>query len=91
MTLKKQLRFRSEVKKGLFRIPLTITREMESWLRTLSDEMKATGGYKLPKSYILRSLINAAMKLNIDVSGVKSEADLEKRFEDAIRQYKGGD
>lgn len=80
-------RFRSEVRKGLFRIPLSITKEMESWLQSLSSEMKATGGYKLPKSYILRSLINAMMKLKIDVSGVKTEAELEKRFSDAIKDY----
>ncbi|MBI5614250.1 hypothetical protein HY947_04965 [Candidatus Gottesmanbacteria bacterium] len=80
-------RFRSEVRKGLFRIPLSITKEMESWLQSLSNEMKATGGYKLPKSYILRSLINAMMKLKVDVSGVKTEGELEKRFSDAIKHY----
>ena len=80
-------KFRSEVPKGLFRIPISITREMELWLQNLSNEMKATGGYKLPKSYVIRSMINALMKLKIDVSGVKSEKDLEEKIVEAIKKY----
>ena len=80
-------KFRSDVPKGLFRVPISITREMELWLQTLSNEMKATGGYKLPKSYVIRSMINALMKLKIDVSGVKSEKDLEEKIIEAIKKY----
>jgi hypothetical protein len=80
-------KFRSEVPKGLFRVPISITREMEMWLQGLSNEMKATGGYKLPKSYVIRSMINALMKLKIDVSGVKSEKDLEEKIVEAIKKY----
>ena len=80
-------KFRSEVPKGLFRIPISITREMELWLQNLSNEMKATGGYKLPKSYVIRSMINTLMKLKIDVSGVKSEKDLEEKIVEAIKKY----
>lgn len=91
MTQKKATgRFRSEVKKNLFRIPISITKDMESWLQSLSNTMKATGGYKLPKSYVLRSLLNAAMELGIDVSGVKTEEELEERILEAIKRYKKG-
>jgi len=83
-------RFRSEVRKDLFRIPVSITKDMESWLQRLSNDMKASGGYKLPKSYVLRSLLNAVMELKIDVSGVRTEEELEKRFLKAIRDYKKG-
>jgi hypothetical protein len=83
-------RFRSEVRKDLFRIPISITKDMESWLQRLSNEMKASGGYKLPKSYILRSLLNAIMELKVDVSGVKTEEELERRFLEAIKNYKKG-
>lgn len=89
MAEKKLGRFRSSVRKGLFHISFSITQEMETWFQSLSNEMKATGGYKLPKSFILRSLLNALMELKIDVSGVKTEEELEKRFLEAIRQYKG--
>ncbi|MCD6094097.1 MAG: hypothetical protein J7J51_04865 [Candidatus Omnitrophica bacterium] len=78
------------MRKDLFRIPVSITKDMESWLQRLSNDMKASGGYKLPKSYVLRSLLNAVMELKIDVSGVRTEEELEKRFLKAIRDYKKG-
>jgi len=81
-------RFRSEVPKGLFRVPIAITKEMESWLQKLSSEMKSSGGYKLPKSYIIRALLDAAMTLDPDVSGVKTERDLAKRIAAAIKKKK---
>ncbi|MDD5236556.1 MAG: hypothetical protein PHU91_02710 [Candidatus Omnitrophica bacterium] len=81
-------RFRSEVPKGLFRVPISITKEMESWLQDLSSKMKSSGGYKLPKSYIIRALLDAAMSLKIDVSQVKTEEELVERILKAIKQYK---
>jgi len=42
--------------------------------------MKKNGGYKLPRSYIIRALINACMKLDINVKGVKTEKDMEERI-----------
>jgi len=42
--------------------------------------MKKNGGYKLPRSYIIRALINACVKLDINVKGVKTEKDLEERI-----------
>ncbi len=81
-------RFRSEVQKDLFRIPISITKEMEGWLQKLSNEMKSSGGYKLPKSYVIRSLLNAAMKLKIDVTAVQTEEELVSRMLTAIKKYK---
>lgn len=81
-------RFRSEVPQGLFRVPISITKEMEAWLQDLSSQMKSSGGYKLPKSYIIRALLNAAMSLKIDVSGVKTEEELVKRIREAIKRYR---
>ena len=81
-------RFRSEVPKGLFRVPISITKEMESWLQDLSSRMKSSGGYKLPKSYIIRALLDAVRNLKIDVSEVKTEDELVKRILNAIRHYK---
>jgi len=76
------------VPKGLFRVPIAITKEMESWLQKLSSQMKSSGGYKLPKSYIIRALLDAAMTLDPDVSGVKTEGDLAKRIAAAIKKKK---
>lgn len=82
------LRFRSEVPKGLFRVPISVTKDMESWLQDLSNRMKSSGGYKLPKSYIIRALLDAARALKIDVSGVKTEQELAKRILDAIKHHR---
>jgi len=81
-------RFRSEVPKGLFRVPISITKEMESWLQDLSSRMRSSGGYKLPKSYIIRALLNAVMNLKIDITRVKTEKELSERILKAIKQYK---
>ncbi|MCK5450791.1 MAG: hypothetical protein KAI70_03390 [Candidatus Omnitrophica bacterium] len=81
-------RFRSEVQKDLFRIPISITKDMEGWLQKLSNEMKSSGGYKLPKSYVIRSLLNAAMALKIDVTAVQTEKELVSRMLIAIKKYK---
>ena len=81
-------RFRSEVPKGLFRVPISITKEMEAWLQDLSSRMKSSGGYKLPKSYIIRALLDAAMNLKIDISQVKTEEELVERILKAIRHHK---
>jgi len=81
-------RFRSEVPKGLFRVPISISKDTDSWLQELSSKMKSSGGYKLPKSYIIRALLDAAMNLKIDTSGVKTEEELMKRILSAIKHHK---
>lgn len=83
-----QKKFRSDVEKGLFRVPLTISKEMDRWLGQLSLDMKTSGGYKLPRSYILRALISAVMTLKIDLNGVRNEHELEDRIRKAIKAYK---
>jgi hypothetical protein len=72
----------------MFRVPISITKEMDQWLQDLSRKMKSTGGYKLPKSYILRALLNATMHLKVDVNAVKTEKELAERILSAIKKYK---
>ncbi|MBU0534120.1 MAG: hypothetical protein KJ887_04930 [Candidatus Omnitrophica bacterium] len=81
-------KFRSEVPKGLFRVPISITKDMEKWFQSLSTKMKSSGGYKLPRSYIVRAILDAAMKLDIDVSNIKTEEELVKRILKAIKKKK---
>jgi len=81
-------RFRSDVRKDLFRVPISITQDMESWLQGLSNTMKATGGYKLPKSYVIRGLLDAAMELDINVKGIKNEKQLKSKIIRAFGKYK---
>lgn len=77
---KEYKRFRSDVKKGLRKITITVSDEALEWFHILSLVMKKNGGYKLPRTYIIRALINAAMDLGVNVRGVKTERQLERRI-----------
>ena len=82
-------RFRSDVEKNLLRVPITINKTQDEWLDKLRKTMQQSRGYKLPRSYIIRALLNTAMKLDIDVTGVKTERELRDRISEAIKGYKG--
>jgi len=85
--VKEYKRFRSEVEKGLHKVTITISDEALDWFYELSKMMKNKRGYKLPRSYIIRALINVFMKLDINVEGVRTEKDLEERILQAIKKY----
>jgi len=80
-------RFRSEVKKGLRKVTITISPECLDWFYELSKTMKKNKGYKLPRSYVIRALIDVCMNLDIKVEGVRTEKDLEERILQAIKKY----
>lgn len=80
-------RFRSEVRKGLHKVTITLSDEALDWFYNLSKMMKNKKGYKLPRSYIIRALINVCMKLDINVEGVRTEGDLEKKILLALKRY----
>jgi len=80
-------RFKSEVRKGLRKVTVTICDECLDWFYELSSTMKKKKGYKLPRSYIIRALIDVCMKLDINVEGERTENDLEERILQAIKKY----
>lgn len=82
---KEYKRFRSDVKKGLRKITATVSDESLEWFHLLSSTMKKSGGCKLPRTYIIRALINAAMTTGVNVRGVKTERQLEGRILRALR------
>jgi len=84
--IKDYKRFRSEVEKGLHKVTITISDEALDWFHELRKAMKKNGGYRLPRSYIIRALINVCMKLDIDVKGVKTEKDLEEKIVRACKK-----
>ncbi len=81
-------RFRSDIEKNLFRVPIFLDKETHDWLYNLSILMKINGGYKLPKSYIIRSLVNAFMRLDVNFKNIKSETDLEMRILQSLRRFR---
>lgn len=80
-------RFRSDIEKNLFRVPIFLDKRTHDWLYNLSILMKINGGYKLPKSYIIRSLVNAFMRLKVNFKDIKSDTDLEKRILQSLRKF----
>lgn len=50
--------------------------------------MRATGGYKIPKTMIMSALISLPMQLDVDPSGVKTEEELLERILEAFKKQR---
>jgi len=77
-----------ERKQDYFRVPITMPSEMVSFLENLGIECKKSGGHKIANTEIVRSLIRLLMDMDIDLSRVKTEEELEDRVKEAARRYK---
>lgn len=77
-----------ERKQDYFRVPITMPSGMVSFLENLGIECKRAGGHKIANTEIVRTLIKLLMDLDVDLSGVKTEEELEARLKDAARRYK---
>jgi hypothetical protein len=58
------------------RLNLTLPDELDRMLQEFGSDARAAGGYKMPKTTIIRSLIRMLMILGVDLSGVRTEEDL---------------
>ncbi len=67
-------------KSEYIRVNLTLPDELDRVLQELGNDARATGGYKLPKTMIMRSLVRLLMTLDVDPSGVKTEDELLERI-----------
>ncbi|OGF48577.1 MAG: hypothetical protein A2231_11330 [Candidatus Firestonebacteria bacterium RIFOXYA2_FULL_40_8] len=79
---------KKESKANYFRVPLTLPKELDVFLQKVGTEAKTSGGFKLPKTLIIRSLIRAMMELDVDVGGVKEEEELKSRILEALKKRK---
>jgi len=70
------------------RISLTIHDELNTWLYDLSCEIKKLGGYKIPKTLIIRAFIRAfrECKPNLDLSNLKIDSKGIKNLQIASSQ-----
>ena len=69
-----------------YRAELTLPETLDKFLVEFGEESKKTGGYKLPKTEIIRALIRVLMKLKVDTTGVKDEDELVERIMQAIKR-----
>ncbi|MEW6189901.1 MAG: hypothetical protein AB1466_07355 [Actinomycetota bacterium] len=75
---------------SLQRVSTFLTRPQVEFLDDLSRQMKFSGGYKLPRTKIIRATLSVFMELGIDVSGVKSEKELEERIRNGVKRKRQG-
>lgn len=85
--VKKYQRFGSEVEKDLYKITITVSGKTLDWFHKLRRTMKKKGGHMLPRSYIIRAFFNVFMELDIDIKGIKTGKNLEKRINQAIEKH----
>lgn len=76
-----------ERKQDYFRVPITMPSNMVSFLENLGIECKKSGGHKIANTMIVRSAIKFLMDLDLDISGIKSEEELENRIKEAAKRY----
>ncbi len=77
-----------EKKQDYFRVPITMPSDMVAFLEKFGIECKKAGGHKVANTEIVRSLIRLLMDLDIDLSGIKTEEDLDLKIKEAARRYK---
>ncbi len=58
------------------RLNLTLPDELDRMLQEFGSDARTAGGYKIPKTTIIRSLIRMLMILGMDLSGIRTEEDL---------------
>lgn len=67
---------------------VAIDKKQAHFLDTISKNARFTGGRKLSKTAIMRTLIRVAKRLDVDTNEVKSEEQLKKSFLAAFEKYK---
>lgn len=65
---------------------VNLTKKQICFLDEISKNCRFTGGRKLCRTSILRALLSAAKKLDIDVSRVKSQEELKERILAGFKQ-----
>lgn len=57
------------------------------YLENISKKANYSGGKRFSRTSIIRTLLEVSRKLNINVSNVKSEKELENRFKEGLRCF----
>lgn len=77
-----------EKKQDYFRVPITMPSDMVSYLENLGIECKKSGGHKIANTMIVRCAIRLLVDMDLDISKVRSEEELEERMKRAAKKYK---
>ncbi|MCE5329294.1 hypothetical protein LLG07_03045 [bacterium] len=77
-----------EKKQDYFRVPITMPSDMVAYLEDLGIQCKKSGGHKIANTMIVRAAVKLIMEIDPDITGVRSEEELEARFKNAAKRYK---
>ena len=77
-----------ERKQDYFRVPITMPSDMVAYLENLGIECKKSGGHKIANTMIVRCAIRLLMDMDMDISKVKTEEELEDRIKKGAKKYK---
>jgi hypothetical protein len=64
---------------------VSLNKKQIYFLDEISKNCKFSGGRKLCRTSIIRAFLRVAKKLDIDISGIKSEAELKERMLTSFR------
>jgi hypothetical protein len=70
------------------RISLTLPPEINEWLHQFTLEIKKRGGYKLPKTLVIRAFIRAIMESGISIDLGQIRDDSSKGIADKVSSIK---
>lgn len=77
-----------ERKQDYFRVPITMPSGMVAYMENLGIECKKSGGHKIANTMLVRCAIRLLMDMDLDISKVKTEEELEERIKKAAKKYK---
>ncbi len=73
-------------KTAVIKLSVFLNHEEDAYLENLASTAKFSGGKKLSKTKIIEAMVRAFRKTNLDVRGVKDDAELLKRVMAQLRQ-----
>jgi hypothetical protein len=70
---------------AMIKLSVFLNREEDAYLENLASTAKFSGGKKLSKTKLIEAMVRAFRKTNLDVRGVKDDAELLNRVTAQLR------
>ena len=74
------------MKSSSYHLSVTVPVELVKYLEWVGLEARRSGGLRLPKASIVRALLNVLVRMDVDVSGVTTQQELEERIWGAMEK-----
>jgi hypothetical protein len=70
---------------AMIKLSVFLNREEDAYLESLASTAKFSGGKKLSKTKLIEAMVRAFRQTNLDVRGVKDDAELLNRVSAQVR------